>query len=228
MERHMTTNTPDTLYVENRQQAAIYELEMKGQISDGRWENSNPPGHWRVPGEARVEVRPARIGRNFHHVRGYNFGEQELFDVVSNRMLRYALATIAFPDLGIDRLLACHWDWAESSPSTPGTGPYQRTLALFGVAGADLDRVLDETAYDSGYDLKRLKRDCGRLTTCFRTKIERDQSPSTIHGTSTPAELAEAGLGPVDGLRTGTTSPLPVVVAPAPPSVSVLPGRGGF
>lgn len=36
-----------TLYLENASQAAIFAFEIRGQISDGHWENSRPMNHWK-------------------------------------------------------------------------------------------------------------------------------------------------------------------------------------
>jgi len=36
------------LYVKNENQVALFENEIKGQISDGMWENASPANHWKV------------------------------------------------------------------------------------------------------------------------------------------------------------------------------------
>ena len=35
-----------TLFVTNMSQACLFEMEVSGQISDGKWENSRPYNHW--------------------------------------------------------------------------------------------------------------------------------------------------------------------------------------
>lgn len=35
-----------TLYLTNMSQACLFEMEVSGQISDGKWENSRPYNHW--------------------------------------------------------------------------------------------------------------------------------------------------------------------------------------
>lgn len=36
-----------TLFVNNMSQACLFEMEISGQISDGKWENSRPYDHWK-------------------------------------------------------------------------------------------------------------------------------------------------------------------------------------
>lgn len=91
-----------TFYVANRSQAAIFEMEMKGQMSDGYWENSSPQGHWKTPCTAKTVVRPDSVGRNFETRRQYNFGSRSLFDCVGDRMIRYGQAVLAFPDAALE------------------------------------------------------------------------------------------------------------------------------
>ena len=84
----------------NGEQAAIFEHELKGQISDGLWENT-PYTDFEVWCNAKVEVGE-HIGRNFPHVRKDNFGvaAKKLVDIVGDRMLGYARAARVF---GLDR-----------------------------------------------------------------------------------------------------------------------------
>jgi len=42
------------VYFKNLAQAVIYEGEIKGQLSDGHWENTRPFNHWEAP--CRLEV----------------------------------------------------------------------------------------------------------------------------------------------------------------------------
>ena len=35
-----------TLNVTNMSQACLFEMEVSGQISDGKWENARPYNHW--------------------------------------------------------------------------------------------------------------------------------------------------------------------------------------
>lgn len=168
----------EVLYVENRQQAAIYEWEMKGQMSDGRWENSRPHGHWRTPNDAVAVVRPAKIGRNFYVDRGYNFGEKELFEAVGERMTRFARIALAFPAISVQDLEPYRWDFDNDLRASRGhySADYQaecnkritELLALVGVADAnEFESRVEAVTYTE----KNCRRDASRLTKCFRTQL---------------------------------------------------------
>lgn len=82
----MTTSN-DTITVTSAIQAALLEEELKGQISDGMWENTNPRNHWQRPCNATVVVGSAP-GHNFRLVKNnYNFASKALIDCVGDRML---------------------------------------------------------------------------------------------------------------------------------------------
>lgn len=71
-------------------QAAIFEHEITGQISDGHWENSRGTC-WEVWSSAEVAVGP-NVGRNFWVKRDtFNLNAKALLDVVSERMRLYAV-----------------------------------------------------------------------------------------------------------------------------------------
>lgn len=90
----------------NARQVAIFTHELRGQLSDGHWENTGPRGHWRPWASAQVRVAEAgeQVGRNFSVVKdNYNFSAPDLLDAVSLRMRSYAvLAEI----VGLERLPA--------------------------------------------------------------------------------------------------------------------------
>lgn len=43
----MSKSIYSTLFVNNMSQAALFVMEISGQISDGKWENSRPYDHWK-------------------------------------------------------------------------------------------------------------------------------------------------------------------------------------
>ena len=95
--------------VASRTQAVIFECELKGQISDGNWENSVPMKHWMAPCEATVIVNPSNIGRNFRAMRTYAFAGAWLVNPKSenfvadchNRSIAYAKFSMLFPNISI-------------------------------------------------------------------------------------------------------------------------------
>jgi hypothetical protein len=77
----------NTLRVANAAQAVLFEEELKGQISDGMWENTVGTG-WEEWCDARVVVDPENIGRNWHPKKcNFNLSSKALLDVVGERML---------------------------------------------------------------------------------------------------------------------------------------------
>lgn len=80
---------PGTLRFRNIEQKILWDVELSGQISDGRWENSRPYDHWEYwHRDVEVVVDPDNVGRDFYVRRdGYCFTEKLLLEVVGERML---------------------------------------------------------------------------------------------------------------------------------------------
>jgi len=80
----------NVLRVRNEAQRILLEKELKGQLSDGHWENARPFDHWQPWCDAVVVVDPTNVGRNFYARRdNYNFTSREMLTVLRYRMLRY-------------------------------------------------------------------------------------------------------------------------------------------
>ena len=80
----------NVLRVRNLAQKALFELELKGQLSDGYWENALPRGHYSEWCQCEVEVaaESGAVGRTFWAARDrYAFASKELLDAVKGRML---------------------------------------------------------------------------------------------------------------------------------------------
>lgn len=85
-----------TLYLRNIEQVALFELELKGQISDGQWENARPGNHWQAWCRAEVKVGDP-VGRDFDVRRDrYGLTSSELLDVIGGRMLGQVRLVRAF------------------------------------------------------------------------------------------------------------------------------------
>lgn len=94
---------------DNQAQVILFECELKGQLSDGYWENARPHNHWRAPCDATAVVRgPDEVcGANFWASRKYNFAARELREVVGARMIGFVKFYTAFPTIDFDQ----HWDF---------------------------------------------------------------------------------------------------------------------
>lgn len=80
------------IYFRNARQAVLFEHELKGQISDGHWENARPNDHWQQWCEAEVSVKPddphvALLGSGQPKRKNYNFSDSDLLEVIGGRMI---------------------------------------------------------------------------------------------------------------------------------------------
>ena len=90
----------------NAVQAALYNEELAGQISDGCWENSRPYGHWRVMTDAKGVCEEGPLGPNFRPRRKYNFNNNLLVEVCGERMIAMARKAGAGKEYGLKQLRA--------------------------------------------------------------------------------------------------------------------------
>jgi len=83
----------------NQAQVTLYETELKGQISDGEWENAEPHDHWHKPCAAKafVATNHEQLGPDWELIRYYDFARKDLLDVVADRMLGYVKYYSLFP-----------------------------------------------------------------------------------------------------------------------------------
>lgn len=126
----------DTITFETITQASIFEHELKGQISDGHWENDSGSCYetW-CDATVCVSDDEDDLGRDFRVSKNLGFGSKRLFDIVGDRMCHYGrMALIAdrvFPNattemkLDIAGLLEdCIWD--EEKPTWKGLPKWMR------------------------------------------------------------------------------------------------------
>lgn len=79
-----------TLNLASTDQVVLWENELCGQISDGRWENSTPKDHWKPWCRCFVGVDRENLGRDFYVNRDkYNFTASDFLDLLSKRMILY-------------------------------------------------------------------------------------------------------------------------------------------
>jgi len=170
-----------TITVRNVAQAALLEMELKGQISDGHWENARPYDHWEVWCRAAVAVDATAVGRDFHARRcNYNLLAPELLAVVGGRMMRYARLATQF---GLERAkeIADLLDMEgrlyeilyleklaneERSHSTPGTYWAGKLKQRRSIDATRVNYVLEN---ESLYDVVNLRQDLRDLKKIFRT-----------------------------------------------------------
>jgi len=84
---HTIPDEGNTIRVRTQAQKWLLENELKGQISDGKWENSGPQEHWMPWSSATVVVDPDNVGRNFYAQKdNYQLNASELLEIVGDRM----------------------------------------------------------------------------------------------------------------------------------------------
>ena len=79
-----------TLAFRNQAQKVLFDEELRGQISDGFWENAGPWEHWKpwTSMDLHVIVDPDNVGRDFHARKdNYNLAAKALLDIVGERMV---------------------------------------------------------------------------------------------------------------------------------------------
>jgi len=85
---HKIPDDGKTLRVRTQAQKWLMENELKGQFSDGHWENSGGEG-WKDWSETKVIVDPDNAGRNFVAQKdNYNLTHPDLLGAVGDRMVK--------------------------------------------------------------------------------------------------------------------------------------------
>jgi hypothetical protein len=126
----------DTITFETITQAAIFELEMKGQISDGKWEN-DAGSNWPIWCDAKVKISDDEddLGRDFRVSKNLGFGSKSLFEIVGDRMTHYArmglVADKLFPELSLKKKLRIadlleDCIWSDDKPKWKGLPKWKR------------------------------------------------------------------------------------------------------
>lgn len=93
------TEKVDTLFVRNEAQVILMNKELKGQLSDGNWENEKTDSRlWYC--EVKVAHSGDKLGCNWKVKHSVDFDDDFLLEVLSDRMLEYVRMTYPKYDLG--------------------------------------------------------------------------------------------------------------------------------
>jgi len=168
----------------NERQVTLYECELKGQISDGHWENARPYGHWKIMCNAEARVGEP-LGPNFWPRRRYNFAAKDLIDVVGHRMLFQVKLKILYPSLSyqaiedLDILVDCETGEPRVKLliERAASDPYWRKRIT--MAKQNLGVTTDEELIDAvtrvveftGYTLTELKKDLKDMSRIVNEKF---------------------------------------------------------
>ena len=146
----------------NSDMVALYELELKGQISDGQWENSRPMDHWHVMCDARAVVDPTNVGPNFRPRRRYAFASPDLIEVIGTRMIAYVKLARRYgleAARRLEHLLKLDGTW-QGIPNYPGQ--YWDEVRAY-LRHFDIDEVRAVVEAPT-YDEKQLKKDLRQMS----------------------------------------------------------------
>lgn len=152
----------DTLTVRTLEQAALFDLELKGQISDGMWEDARPGNHYEVWCGADVVVGD-EVGCNFRARKtNYQFDSPELISIVGTRMILYVKLARAFGLKKACKLRNCFDLMGNFRPCTHVGDYYDEVRAMLQRIGEDEVRqaamVDSYTDMDLKKDLRELKK----------------------------------------------------------------------
>lgn len=164
-------------------QAILFDGEVKGQLSDGAWENASPSNHWEPWCSALTCVSQDNPGRDFDVRRSRYDLSGELIPVVGDRMLVLVrLGTVYGPhNVGMLRhLFDLNGVW-HGIPLYEGESWDRVRFALcrFLNGSQGLEQVR-QTATTRSYNLLDLKRDLDAIADYMRIrrqppKLRREQ-----------------------------------------------------
>lgn len=166
----------------NRPQVILYECELKGQLSDGYWENSRPNDHWEYMSDATAIIDPSNLGPNFYPKRKYNFAAKDLVEVVGQRMIWWVKFYTFLPNLPLDE----HWAYDLSDGlndiksmlryASEGEKYYREKIQKIQLAthNTNLYEVYEDVISQVKYTEKDLKRDLKQMSQIVNTQQRKD------------------------------------------------------
>lgn len=174
-----------TLFVANDAQRIIFEQEMKGQLSDGHWENSSPRDHWKPWCDAEVKVnKSGLVGRTFWASKdNYNFSAPDLLAAVGSRIINKVRAHMlgfspeAVAEMPDDLQDYENWhqyaaDEAARWSNGHSKGYWAAKIEKLNSLGVNAATMAAIEQWD-GYTKRDLKADLAGLKTACRTKLSR-------------------------------------------------------
>lgn len=164
----MVKESTGTIILPTLSAAVLFEHEVRGQISDGMWENSTPYDHWRFWCRLTVEFKKGETARvetpcpGSCLKTGYNVAE--LYEYVGDRMLEYGRIGRAAESIGMTKLAR---DQADAAGLLDTLEAYDALMASDGhgydilslAKVATLPRDLVESYFKTTYEMKDLRAD---------------------------------------------------------------------
>lgn len=156
--RYVAPAAKGVIYLPTGSAIALFEKEIKVQLSDGAWENSGPEDHWKSWSDLEVDVGPPRTLSNRHPKKqGYNLAS--LLPVIGDRMLRLGRMGKASSD-------PATWAAAEYMPATLEEFTRAKSAKSFNSDYLWIEKYMNaitpeiaQRYYSTSYDNKELVRD---------------------------------------------------------------------
>lgn len=145
----------NVMFLRTPSQVAVWEHEIKGQLSDGMWENLGGP-HWEFWCDTKAVVgKPGFIHKTGRCIKtGYALTGEELLSCVGDRMVSYAkMAT-----------LTSNYDYIEAAEYVDEYKTYneflnRQPLDYKEAKLSKVPNVLARKFFDVKYDMNDLKKD---------------------------------------------------------------------
>lgn len=153
-------------------QAILFEHELKGQLSDGHWENSRPHNHWEAPCRAVVSwSATGPWGREWYYQdRKYNFANKDLLDVVGMRMVRLARVVLGVSyEVAEEASAMDAFNLDGSLEGRPPTWFDSRRREQF--ATLPLESIQKALEDESLYSMRDLRRDLKEMKNIFESQL---------------------------------------------------------
>ncbi len=160
----------DKIVFANNIQKALWENELRGQISDGVWENSRPYGHYKVWCNAKVEVAKAGepTGRNFWAEKD-NYNLLAPVEYVGDRMLIIAALAEMFPKFE-GRLPESVYDFKSYAKwAAEGKEWADEQVTEWVAAGITVEAIAEA---EGKFTMKQLRKELSAMKKIIRTRIQ--------------------------------------------------------
>lgn len=136
------------LYLPTYAHVVLFEAEIKGQLSDGLWENASPDNHWIVWNDCDPVVSATYFGRNFYARKtGYDLAKLANYSII-DRMIFYVKLAIIAPTTTYEFIKGGETlpESIEETAALPLFEGYVSDLEGFEVTKQDVVKILREIA----------------------------------------------------------------------------------
>lgn len=160
----------DTIVFANNIQKALWENELRGQISDGVWENARPMDHWKVWCNAEVTVAKngEPTGRNFWAQKD-NYDLTSVVQYVGERMLVMAALAEMFPNFE-GRLPESLYDFKSHAKwAAEGKDWAAKSIGEWTKAGITAEAI---AGAEGKFTEKQLRKELSAMKKIIRTRIQ--------------------------------------------------------